>query len=153
MSKKASELWRKLSAQDRLHWDTEAAKEKERYNAEKELYKGPVSYLIFITICTASHVVFDKVQGARSRQNSDIFYFSEKQWLVPHKRAKKVSSTSINVLQIPVMLAIVCYLSNITLFAFSTGSYRTEKKCIGVPSLQCKEKERDQEDQSKSEDY
>lgn len=59
MSKKASELWRNLSAQDRLHWDKEAAKEKERYTAEKELYKGPVSYLIFISICSAYyHVVF-----------------------------------------------------------------------------------------------
>lgn len=43
MSKKASELWRNLAKEDRLHWDQEAAKEKKRYIAEKELYKGPVS--------------------------------------------------------------------------------------------------------------
>jgi len=43
VSKKASELWRKLSAHERIHWDVEAAKEKKRYLAEKELYTGPVS--------------------------------------------------------------------------------------------------------------
>lgn len=43
VSKKASELWRNLAKEDRLHWDKEAAKEKLRYIAEKELYKGPVS--------------------------------------------------------------------------------------------------------------
>lgn len=41
VSKKASELWRKLPVEDRLHWDAEAAKEKKRYIAEKESYKGP----------------------------------------------------------------------------------------------------------------
>jgi len=57
VSKKASELWRNLSAQDRLHWDKEAAKEKERYTAEKELYKGPVSYLSFPRVFQSFQVV------------------------------------------------------------------------------------------------
>jgi hypothetical protein len=77
VSKKASELWRKLSAQDRLHWDKEAAKEKERYTAEKELYKGPVSYLIFITIlCTASHEYFNLFKCDKVRAPGKILTFS-----------------------------------------------------------------------------
>lgn len=41
VSKKASQLWKALSAEDRVHWDKEAAKEKQRYLAEKESYTGP----------------------------------------------------------------------------------------------------------------
>lgn len=41
VSKKASEMWKSLSAEERLHWDNEAAKEKARYIAEKEIYTGP----------------------------------------------------------------------------------------------------------------
>lgn len=41
VSKRASEMWKTLSAEDRLHWDNEAAKEKQRYLAEKEVYTGP----------------------------------------------------------------------------------------------------------------
>ena len=43
VSKRASQRWKSLSAEDRLHWDNEAAKEKQRYLAEKEVYTGPVS--------------------------------------------------------------------------------------------------------------
>jgi len=50
VSKKASELWRKLPAEDRRHWDEEALKEKKRYVAEKEVYTGPVSYLNLFTL-------------------------------------------------------------------------------------------------------
>lgn len=41
VSKKASELWKALSAKERWHWDSEAIKEKERYTAEKAIYTGP----------------------------------------------------------------------------------------------------------------
>ena len=41
LSKRASELWRALSAEDRQHWDNEALKEKERYKIENALYNGP----------------------------------------------------------------------------------------------------------------
>jgi hypothetical protein len=47
VSKKASELWRNLPAEERSHWNKEAAKEKKRYIAEKELYTGPVSRILF----------------------------------------------------------------------------------------------------------
>ena len=47
VSKRASEMWKALSAEDRLHWDNEAAKEKQRYLAEKEVYTGPVSFSSF----------------------------------------------------------------------------------------------------------
>ena len=46
VSKRASEMWKTLSAEDRLHWDNEAAKEKQRYLAEKEVYTGPVSLIL-----------------------------------------------------------------------------------------------------------
>jgi len=41
VSKRASEMWKSISAEDRLHWDNEAAKEKQRYLAEKKVYTGP----------------------------------------------------------------------------------------------------------------
>jgi hypothetical protein len=41
VSKKASAMWRKLSATERQHWDNQAEMEKKRYLAEKETYKGP----------------------------------------------------------------------------------------------------------------
>lgn len=41
VSKKASEMWRNLSPEARLHWDQQAEKEKERYSREKKLYTGP----------------------------------------------------------------------------------------------------------------
>jgi len=40
VSKKASELWKTLSVKDRQYWDDEAAKERERYMAEKAAYNG-----------------------------------------------------------------------------------------------------------------
>ena len=41
VSKKVSELWKALSIKDRQHWDDEAAKGKEQYMAEKDVYTGP----------------------------------------------------------------------------------------------------------------
>ena len=39
-SKKASELWKALSAEDRQYWDDQAAKEKDRFTSEKAAYTG-----------------------------------------------------------------------------------------------------------------
>lgn len=38
-------MWKLISAEERKHWDGEAAKEKIRYEKEKESYHGPVSIL------------------------------------------------------------------------------------------------------------
>jgi hypothetical protein len=43
VSKRASELWKKISDEERAFWDKEAEKEKRRYIIEKESYTGPVS--------------------------------------------------------------------------------------------------------------
>jgi len=40
ISKKASELWKVLSAEDRQYWDDKAMKEKSRYMVEKATYTG-----------------------------------------------------------------------------------------------------------------
>jgi len=41
VSKRASELWKATTTEERQHWDNEAMKEKERYMAEKADYTGP----------------------------------------------------------------------------------------------------------------
>jgi len=41
VSKRASRMWKLISAEERKHWDGEAAKEKIRYEKEKESYQGP----------------------------------------------------------------------------------------------------------------
>jgi len=41
ISKRSAELWRSLPVEERSHWDEVAAKDKERYNAEKAAYSGP----------------------------------------------------------------------------------------------------------------
>jgi len=41
VSKKASELWKALSPEERKHWDDIALKDKQRYMAEKANYTGP----------------------------------------------------------------------------------------------------------------
>jgi hypothetical protein len=41
VSKRASKMWKEISAKERMYWDRMAEKEKERYVAEKEVYDGP----------------------------------------------------------------------------------------------------------------
>jgi len=41
VSKKSSELWKKLSPEERAHWDARAEKDKERFMLEKAAYTGP----------------------------------------------------------------------------------------------------------------
>mmetsp|Transcript_13869 Transcript_13869/g.15639 ORF Transcript_13869/g.15639 Transcript_13869/m.15639 type:complete len:400 (+) Transcript_13869:148-1347(+) len=41
ISKRSSEKWKSLSAEDRAYWDAKAEADKERYNIEKEKYTGP----------------------------------------------------------------------------------------------------------------
>jgi len=41
VSKKSSELWKKLSPEERAHWDARAEKDKERFMNEKAAYTGP----------------------------------------------------------------------------------------------------------------
>lgn len=41
ISKKSSELWRKLPPEERAIWDEKAAADKARYNMEKLQYTGP----------------------------------------------------------------------------------------------------------------
>jgi hypothetical protein len=41
ISKRSAELWRNLPADERAHWDDVAAKDKQRYMAEKASYTGP----------------------------------------------------------------------------------------------------------------
>jgi len=57
VSKRASEMWKSISAEDRLHWDNEAAKEKQRYLAEKKVYTGPVSRLICMEFNKILHLM------------------------------------------------------------------------------------------------
>lgn len=64
VSKKASEMWKALSAEDRLHWDNEAVKEKQRYLVEKEAYTGPVSLQL-------NFFVFEK-----GNSNQTVFFFA-----------------------------------------------------------------------------
>lgn len=40
-SSQIAQDWKKLPAEERKKWEQEALRDKERYNAEKELYKGP----------------------------------------------------------------------------------------------------------------
>lgn len=67
VSKKASELWRELPAEDRRHWDEEALKEKKRYVAEKEVYTGP--WLV-------PHIRAKKDPSAPKRNSSAFLLFS-----------------------------------------------------------------------------
>jgi hypothetical protein len=41
VSKRSAAKWRNLTAEERLHWDEVAAKDKQRYLAEKAMYTGP----------------------------------------------------------------------------------------------------------------
>ena len=41
ISKRSSQKWKLLSADERAIWDEKAEKDKERYNQEKERYTGP----------------------------------------------------------------------------------------------------------------
>jgi hypothetical protein len=56
ISKRSAELWKNLPPQERAHWDEVAAKDKARYNAEKQTYTGPyVTFqLIVLVLCFLS---------------------------------------------------------------------------------------------------
>jgi high mobility group protein B1 len=41
ISKRSSEMWKSLSAEERAIWDAKAEEDKERYKLEKEKYTGP----------------------------------------------------------------------------------------------------------------
>ncbi len=41
ISKRSSEKWKSLSAEERAVWDAKADADKERYKMEKERYTGP----------------------------------------------------------------------------------------------------------------
>jgi len=41
VSKKSAEMWRNLAAEEKVHWDEVAAKDKQRYLTEKAMYTGP----------------------------------------------------------------------------------------------------------------
>jgi len=40
-------MWKEISPEERMYWDEMAAREKERYQAEIEVYDGPVSVYPF----------------------------------------------------------------------------------------------------------
>lgn len=60
VSKRASKMWKEISAKERMYWDRMAEKEKERYVAEKEVYDGPVS---FYRVCACAVYTMWKFQG------------------------------------------------------------------------------------------
>jgi len=41
VARKASEMWKTVKPEERLHWETEAQKDKDRYSYEKAHYHGP----------------------------------------------------------------------------------------------------------------
>lgn len=41
ISRESAQMWKNLTADEKAHWDDVAAKDKERYMAEKEAYTGP----------------------------------------------------------------------------------------------------------------
>lgn len=73
-------MWKEISPEERMYWDEMAAREKERYQAEIEVYDGPVSvypFSFFTVLLTF--------------RNDNDAYICTYQWEVSSKRAKKVS--------------------------------------------------------------
>lgn len=73
-------MWKEISPEERTYWDGMAAREKERYQAEIEVYDGPVSVNRFRFLLFFLH-----------SEISMTLTLVPYQWEVSSKRAKKVS--------------------------------------------------------------
>eukprot|EP00529_Nitzschia_sp_RCC80_P013178 CAMPEP_0113516192 /NCGR_PEP_ID=MMETSP0014_2-20120614/41398_1 /TAXON_ID=2857 /ORGANISM="Nitzschia sp." /LENGTH=596 /DNA_ID=CAMNT_0000412913 /DNA_START=275 /DNA_END=2065 /DNA_ORIENTATION=- /assembly_acc=CAM_ASM_000159 len=68
ISKESAQMWKKLTPEEKSHWDHVAAKDKERYEAEKEAYTGPWQ---------VSNKRQKKDKGSPKRPMSAFLHFSQ----------------------------------------------------------------------------
>lgn len=88
VSKRSAELWRALGAEDKAHWDAEAAKDKERYLAEKAVYTGPWTI--------PQHKRHKKDPTAPKRPMSAFLHFSQERRQAMRENSPELSNTEIS---------------------------------------------------------